>query len=47
MLDDKPWVFDTILAPHTLKIALPAFAIGRVREHEVKLPGWEGIVRKC
>ena len=42
MVDDKPWIFDGILAAHAFQIGLPAFAVRRIGEHKIKLAR-----RKC
>ena len=46
VLDDEARVLDPLLAPHTLKVRLPALSVGRVREHEIELAGGERVVRK-
>ena len=43
VLGDKARVLDVALAAQTLQIGLPAFAIGRIGEHEVELLRREGI----
>ena len=44
MLDDEARVFEVLLAAHAFEVALPAFAVGRIGEHEVELAGAEGVV---
>ena len=44
VLDEKAWVFYPIFAPHAFQIALPALAVGRIREHEVELARGERVV---
>ena len=44
VLDHKARVFHLALAAHPLQIALPALAVGRVGQHEVKLTSREGVV---
>lgn len=44
VLDHEAGILDATLAAHPLQIALPALAVGRVGEHEVKLPCRERIV---
>jgi hypothetical protein len=44
VLGDEAGILDSIFAAHALQVALPTFPIGRVREHEVELARWEGIV---
>ena len=46
VLDDKTRVGDVTLSTQALQIRLPAFAIGRVGEHEVKFLGGETIRRQ-
>src|SRR5260370_35585224 len=45
-MDDEARILDPVLSAHALEVALPAFAVGRVREHEVELARWKGVVRK-
>jgi hypothetical protein len=44
MLDDESGILDPALAAHALEVALPALAVWRVGEHEVKLARREGVV---
>src|SRR5450759_2304536 len=46
MLDEKAGIFEAALPAHAFKIALPALAVRRIRQHEIKLAGRKGIVRK-
>ena len=46
VLDLKARIVHVLLAAHALEVRLPALAVGRVREHEVELAGWEGVVRE-
>ena len=43
VLHDEALVFDPGPAAHTLHVALPAFAVGGIGEHEVELMGTEGV----
>ena len=44
VLDHETWVFDAVLAAHTLQVALPALAVGRIGEHEIELARGKRIV---
>ena len=44
VLDDEARVLDPVLAAHALEVALPALAVGRIREHEVELARRERVV---
>ncbi len=44
--DGETRVADVALAAHALQVSLPAFAIGRVREHEVELAPREAVLRQ-
>ena len=44
MLDHEARVAHVLLAAHTLEIALPVLAVGRVGEHEVELAGRKSVV---
>lgn len=39
---DKARVLDVVFAAQAFEVGLPAFAVGRVGEHEIKLPRREG-----
>ena len=45
VLHDEARVRDVGLAAHALQVALPALAVGRIREHEVELAGREGVAK--
>jgi hypothetical protein len=36
VFDDEAGVFDAVLAAHAFEIALPALAVGRIRQHEIE-----------
>ena len=44
MLDHEAGIVHVLLAAHALQVALPALAVGRVRQHEVELLVREGVV---
>ena len=44
MRDDEARIAEILLAAHAFEVALPAFAVGRIGEHEVELAGAEGVV---
>jgi hypothetical protein len=46
MLDQEARVLDPVLSAHTLEIALPALAVGRIGEPEIELARREGVVRQ-
>ena len=43
MLDEKARIAQVALATQTVEVALPALAIRRIGEHEIKFVGWKSV----
>ena len=44
VLNHKTRIVHFLLAAHALQVGVPALAIGRIREHEIKLPRRKAVV---
>jgi hypothetical protein len=47
MLNNEAMTSHVLLAAHALQVHLPALAIRRIGEHEVKFAGGESVAREC